>query len=201
MYKTLKINLLKAIFSFTLVLTGLNFGFSQALTYKVSADSKVQITGTSSLHDWEMDAPIQHCQIDVLSSADANSLELTGVEFQLPVDQLKSEHKKMDEVAQKALKMKDFASIRFQANGPQKININSSGIRNTIKGVLEIAGVKKEVELDVLAKNEQGLSFSFSFPIHMEDYEVDPPKLMFGAITTGSDIQANFELHFNKINQ
>lgn len=198
MYKKLKINLLKAILSFTLVLVGLNSGFSQAVTYKVFADSKVQITGTSSLHDWEMDASIQQCTLEISNTPEDHVLEILGIEFQLPVDQLKSEHKKMDDVAQKALKMNDFASIKFKSNTPQKININSSGIRNTIKGVLEIAGVKKEVELDVLAKNDQGLSFQFAFPIHMEDYEVEPPRLMFGAITTGSDIVANFELHFNK---
>lgn len=201
MYKGLKIKQLKVILSFSLLLLGLNFGFSQSTYFVASSGSKVQITGTSSMHDWEMDAPIQNCKLEVLNSSDTTVLELIGVEFQLPTDQLKSEHKKMDDIAQKALKIKDFTSIQFKSNSAQKVKINHAGIHNTIKGVLEIAGVKKEVEFDVIAKKENGLSFQFSYPIHMEDYAVEPPSLMFGAITTGSDIQANFVLHFKKLNQ
>lgn len=201
MYKKLKNNYLKTILSFALIILGLNLGYSQSVTYEVTAESNVQISGTSSMHDWKMHAPVKNCRIELNGSSAENVLELVNVEFQLLLDQLKSEHKKMDDIALKALKSKEHPTIHFQSN--THLTLTTNGTATVVKGILEIAGTKKEVELTVVAKKDvqSDLIIQFEFPIHMEDYDVEPPSLMFGAITTGSDIIASFELYFNKLNQ
>ncbi len=203
MYKELKINYLKPILSFVLVLLGLNFGFSQTVSYHVNGESKVQLSGTSSLHDWQMDASIENCKIEIINSEQKDVMELKRVEFQLPGISLKSEHKKMDEIAQKALKVKEYSLISFTTKSIQKLSVNNQEIIGSVFGDLEIAGVKKEVELKVSGRqeNDSQIIFQFKFPFNMEDFNVEPPSFMFGAVTTGSDIQTEFVLHFNKSKQ
>jgi len=203
MYKKLKYKYLKVILGFVLISFGINFGFAQSVSFDVSPESKVLITGTSSLHDWQMEAPIGNCRIEISSSTQENVLNLENVVFQLQVDKLKSEHKQMDNNAYKALKSKEYPNIKFSTNKLQVLNLSVEGTENTVKGILEIAGVKREIELKLIAesKSESDLLFHFTFPIHMEDYTVEPPSFMFGAVTTGSDMLASFELNFNKLNQ
>jgi len=197
-----KTSYLKAILCIALVSFGIVFGFSQTNTYQVSTESGVQVTGTSSMHDWKMDASIDNCSIEVSNSSNENILELVAVEFQLPSNMLKSEHKKMDALAHKALKRKEFPNILFKSNSLQSIVVNNKGIPSILTGILEIAGVKKEIELNITTELDSTLGrlFLFTVPINMEDYQVEPPSLMFGAITTGSEVLASFKMYFNKLN-
>ena len=203
MYKNQIDRYLKAALVIIIIVIGTNAAFSQINYFKTNGESNVKITGTSSLHDWQMYAPIVGCSLGIKNSSKGNSIELIDIEFQLAVDHLKSEHKKMDDIAQKALKINDFPNISFQSTTPQIILINNGDTQNKVKGTLEIAGVEKEIELIVLSakKDESGLQFKFSFPIIMEDYQVKPPSFMFGTVTTGSEIIASFDLYFNKLNQ
>lgn len=203
MVKLLKIRKIKNYFFTFVLLLGCNLSFAQVLSLQATNESNVKISGTSSLHDWLMESPVENCNIVIANWPEDNSFELKKVVFQLAVPQLKSEHKKMDNNAFKALKSKEFPNIRFESNPLQIIAVNNEGLPSVVKGTLEIAGVSKEIELSVITKinDKTGLLFQFAFPIHMEDYAVEPPSFMFGAVTTGSDVLASFELYFNKLNQ
>lgn len=200
MIKVHKINKLAKTFLIVIFFIASNLVFGQSLSYVAKSGSKVIITGTSSLHDWLMEAEVKNCEIQLIEGAESFAFELHNVEFQLPVVQLKSEHSKMDGNAQKALKFKKFPNIIFTISEVQNIVASEEGVQNPIKGVLEIAGIKKAVVLNAVVKvnADSSLEFHFTHPIHMEDYAVEPPSFMFGAVTTGSDIQAEFSLNFNK---
>lgn len=192
------------IFLFALILVvGSNSLSSQVLTFQSTERSKVIIEGTSSLHDWQMESSLDNCKLRIKDLPSDGTLELVEVEFSLPVTQLKSEHKNMDANAHKALKVKDFPNIRFEINRHQEMVIDVAGKKNEIVGILEIAGVKKEVVLEVIGRlnSASQLVFEFSTPIQMEDFNVKPPSFMFGAVTTGSSVLASFEMYFNNLNQ
>jgi len=198
MYKLLKIKLIQKgawILSFVFFL---NPAFGQVKTFQSTNQSKVVLTGTSSLHDWEMEAALEQCSLQ--AEITATSIIINQVSFKLPVQTLKSEHTKMDDNAYKALKSKKYPDIKFLTNTPQVLQLSEKEIKGTISGVLEIAGVEKPVELKLTGKQIDSSHFNiqFVFPFDMELFNVDPPSLMFGAITTGKDVKTSFDLIFNE---
>lgn len=201
MYKLLKIKLIQKgvwILSFVFFL---NPVFGQVKTFQSTNQSKVVLTGTSSLHDWEMEAAAEECRLQAEISA--TSITIDQVSFKLPIQTLKSEHAKMDGNAYKALKSKKYPDIKFITSTPQVLQLSNNEIGGTISGVLEIAGVEKPVELKLTGKQIDSSHFNiqFEFPFDMELFNVEPPSLMFGTITTGKDVKTSFELYFNELNQ
>jgi polyisoprenoid-binding protein YceI len=203
MNNNLKNKHLKLIFCFVLIVQGISFGFSQNVSFEASSESKLTITGTSSLHDWQMEAAIENCKIEIANYEEQTDLNIIDIVFQIPVVQLKSEHKKMDALAQKALKSDSFPIIRFQSDNLQPIFLGDNSTPSSVIGVLEIAGVAKEIELSVLSEKDSSsrLKFQFSVPINMVDHGVKPPSFMFGTFTTGSEVLVSFELYLNKLKQ
>lgn len=201
MKKMIKINLVKRSFLILLAFVGASLGYAQIQTYRSLEISKIVIKGTSSLHDWQMEAKSFTSQIFVLQSS-SSSLELAKINFELPVSSLKSEHSKMDANAYEALKSDRFPNILFESNENQHLTIDAGKINGIISGFIEIAGVKKEIQLQVRGIQDDSNNFSFEFDyfVHLEDFSIKPPSFMFGAVTTGSDVQVQTELYFNKLN-
>lgn len=200
MYKELKNNQVKNFIFTLLLILAVNLGFGQGLLLQSTSNSTIVLTGTSSLHDWSMKSAADQCKLQLNEWPKGNSFIINEIKFELSVKQLKSEHNKMDANAQKALKSDKYPLIRFSSNSPQNVTSTDTGKMSRVKGLLEIAGVSKEVELNVSVKNEGNafLHFHFTFDINMEEFSVKPPSFMFGAVTTGSFVKAEFELQFNK---
>lgn len=180
-----------------------NLSFGQSTKYMVEGDSHLVLSGTSNIHDWEMEANVKNCSIILGKSENPNVMEIKEVNFQLPVVDLKSEHKKMDDNAYKALNASKAPVIQFKAYPDQKIALQNGEMKGNLKGMLEIAGTQKEVNLELKGKveNLSEMAFQFKVPIVMEDYKVEPPVLMFGAISTGSKVLITFDLFFKESNQ
>jgi polyisoprenoid-binding protein YceI len=62
---------------------------------------------------------------------------------------------------------------------------------------LKIAGVEREVALDVTAlRQEAGLTVKGSIDILMTDYGIAPPKAMLGMLKTDPKVTVTFETMF-----
>ena len=200
----LNIRLIKTSTWLLSIILFINVSYSQTNFFKTTSESKVKISGTSSLHDWHMEAPIDACDLSITKITSAGILELTSISLELPVNLLKSNKKKMDKIAYKALQSEEFPVLKFKSADIQQISIGQNGVvSGKVKGVLEIAGVQKNIILPVSGKriDPSNLSFQFEFSLNMEDYKVEPPSFMFGAVTTGSEIKLDFTLKFNELNQ
>ena len=172
-------------------------GFTSVLkaqsTYKI-ADSKnnnMKLSGTSTLHDWTMNAQVFTSEAQfVLAGRQISSLK--GLSFSLAVADLKSGENGLDKNAYKALKTK---SITYKLSSA---TINNDVIKT--HGMLTIAGVTKEVIIDVHAviNADETITCTGSEKLNMTDYQVKPPKFMLGAMKTGDAVTLDFTLVYKK---
>jgi len=176
-----------------------SFGFSQS-TYKIldTKDVNIKLLGTSSLHNWEMEATSVSGKAQfVFKSGGKNELvSLNSLLFAMEVLDLESDNKGLDKNAYAALKSDEFKDIHYTLTSatvtPKKKN---EYLLKTI-GKLTIAGVTKEIKMDVLSfVNKDGtITCTGSSKLNMTDYNVEPPSFLFGAMKTGEEITLEFKV-------
>jgi polyisoprenoid-binding protein YceI len=88
------------------------------------------------------------------------------------------------------LKTDSYSNIIFKLTEFKKSQNNLFHIR----GKLIIAGVTREIKFEVKGEmlNNGDLKFTGNKSLAMSDYNVEPPTLMFGSITTGNKINISF---------
>jgi polyisoprenoid-binding protein YceI len=168
--------------------------------YKI-ADSKnnnMKLSGTSTLHDWTMNAQVFNSEAQfVLKDRQISSLK--ALTFSLTVADLKSGESGLDKNAYKALKSGDHQGITYKLSSA---TIVPEGNKFLIKthGALTIAGVTKEVTINVQAivNTDETITCTGSEKLNMTDYQVKPPKFMLGAMKTGDAIILDFTLVYKK---
>lgn len=163
--------------------------------YKIK-ESKMEIVGTSSLHDWvssvlnlsaEGDFTVNNEQIE----------NIAGLVVNIQVKDIQStKGSMMDNKTYSALKEESNPIIRFTLTEVTSSETTYFGQQISTKGNMEIAGKNRPVQLDVKAKvlPNGELSFEGSTEINMLDYDMEPPKAMLGAIKTGELVTVNFTL-------
>lgn len=167
-------------------------------SYTVSNDgSSMMIKGTSSVHNWESNVEeFSGSAIFVITDGMIESLE--SLNFSVNAQSVKSGKRIMDNKTKDALQAKDHPQITFQF-------LSMEGIENDtvrVKGTLTLAGVAKEIMLTgVYELMEDGsILVTGSQPIDMEDYGINPPTAMMGALKTGKDVDIEYRITFLKNN-
>jgi polyisoprenoid-binding protein YceI len=179
-----------------------SIGYSQS-TYNVkeTKDSDIKLLGTSSLHDWEMDARSSTGEAQFIFNENNKSdlISIKSLSFALKVVDLKSDSKGLDKNAYEALKSDTYKDIRYQLTS-STISPEKGGYLIKSNGNLTIAGVTKEITMDVHGEvNEDGtITSKGSYKLNMTDYNVKPPSFMWGAMKTGDAITLNFKVVYKK---
>lgn len=159
--------------------------------YKPLASSKMIITGTSTLHDWESEATsitgTAKIRLDNEHDIIIDDLNVT-----VPVTSIKSGKDSMDKNTYNALQYEDHPSISFSLldytlEGEDKIKAI---------GKLTIAGYTKNVEMTATYQvlNENKVKFSGELPIDMTDFKIEPPTAILGTIKTGKDVIIKYDV-------
>ncbi|MCM4172265.1 YceI family protein [Arenibacter sp. TNZ] len=166
-------------------------GYAQE-SYTLSKESILKINGSSTIHDWTVMANAMK------GSLEMNAGALQKMLFQVEVVQIKSERgAAMDKKMHAALKMEEHPEVSFKFQEIKK----DSGSQNSfqIVGVLNIAGIEKEVDI---ASEFQGVGGNYVFKgkkeIKLQDYDMVPPTAMFGQIIVGDNVTIDFNLIFTK---
>jgi len=162
-----------------------------------SENSKLLITGTSSIHDWEMEAHTFSCE----TTLKLNEEKVTGIgaiDLMVKVKDLESGKRIMDNKAHDALNEKQNPQIRFKLDSADPVTI--SGDKAKLAGTLEVAGKTREVEVtcDFSTVNNTTFSVQGEVPLKMTDFGIEPPTAMFGTVQTGDEILVNFDFKFTK---
>ena len=154
---------------------------AQTLTAK---SSKIVVNGTSSLHDWDMNANASTFNGTVSGNA------LTNVKFSMAVKSLKSSKgSMMDNKAYKALKADSNPNIVFAA---ASLPLGKSNVT----GKLTIAGVTKNISLPVnVAKNGNSYVITASESLKMSDYGMETPGFL--GVHTGDAVTVNVTITTN----
>lgn len=159
------------------------FSFGQIELKK--ENSTMMITGTSSLHDWEMEVN----EFDVtgtISDATVKNLNVT-----VTAKSMKSGKSIMDGKAYDAVKADDYASIVFSAT---QLAITGKSISG--QGSLMIGGETRPVELIATIEEMNGAEWRIvgSLPLKMKDFNIEPPTAMFGTLKTGNEVIIKYDI-------
>jgi hypothetical protein len=165
-------------------------------TYAVADNPEMKVSGTSTLHDWDMISEEATGTASLRLSA-GKVTAIQAVKVSMKVKSLKSGKGQMDKNAYKALKEKEYPEIIFTM-----LEAHQDGGNDwKVSGRLQIAGETRTVPFMVQIKPEgEGISLHGSADVKLTDFKVDPPTAVFGTIKTGDEMTININMKLNSIN-
>jgi polyisoprenoid-binding protein YceI len=179
-----------------------NFGYAQVnYEMQVSNEIAINLMGTSTLHDWEMEANLAsgEAQFIFKSGSGSELASLKSLWFALKVKDLKSDNEGLNKNAYKALNSDKYQNIRYTLIS-NTLTRKKEGYLFQSYGKLTIAGVTRDIKMDVhsIINPDGTVTCKGSYKLNMTDYNVEPPSFMFGAMTTGDALTLNFEVIYKK---
>lgn len=168
-----------------------------AQTYKVNNDqSELNVLGTSTLHDWEIEAEEVGGKA-VISTAE--KIDISSLNFNVKVEGLKSGKSGMDKNTYEALESEDHPQVKYVLKEVKSVSGSGPTYKLETSGTLTIAGHSRTISLPVTAKvSGNTVKFSGKITFKMTDYQVDPPTALMGTIKTGDEITVDFNIAYNK---
>lgn len=181
-----------------IVLLAFSTSMVYSQTYNVNNQaSKLTVSGTSSLHDWDIEAEQQKGQL-VLDLN--NNLKIQKLSIDVHAESLKSGKGGMDKNTYKALNTKAHQSILFKMIEVKDVKaIGNDHYKIDIAGNLTVAGVTKKLPITFdLQLNSNKVTLKGEKAFKMTDFGIDPPKALLGTITTGDEVTIKFNTVLNK---
>jgi polyisoprenoid-binding protein YceI len=194
---TLK-NLKLVLGSILVMLVTTQISIAQTYTLNNSA-SNMKVEGTSNVHDWEIEAKDQKGKL-VAELDNGQLVKISQLEFTVVAESLKSGKSGMDKNTYKALNTDKHKQIIYKMTKVNNIDCVTAGnCKVTTSGTLNIAGSSKPIDITFDAKvSGDRITLTGSQELKMTDFQVDPPKAMFGTITTGDKVNVKFQSTFSK---
>jgi len=197
----------KALFSILLVATVAVA--TERVRFAPTATSTVKITGTSTLHAWSVEGSTINGAIDIApeiaaNPADANSWTSEKpalVAVKIPVTDIKSDHDRMTRIMLDALKARTFPEVRYELLEATPLHSAVDAFTLKTKGRLTIAGVTRDVQMDVTATRgvDQRYVLTGETPIRMTEFGITPPVTMLGTLKTGDQVMVSFRWVVNRV--
>jgi polyisoprenoid-binding protein YceI len=168
----------------------------------VAFDSaRITISGTSNIHEYSASTSTVRMRRAQLGTAVmgpdvwTNALQSNGVEafeIAIPSASLTSPKDGLDKNMHKALKVKEHPDITFRLVRFEARNGVPGALRGI--GVLQIAGVEREVVLDIKTeRKDSALRVEGQVKLLMTDYGIKPPTAMLGMLKTDPKVTVTFE--------
>lgn len=173
---------------------------SAQVKYSAKDNMSLIVSGTSTLHDWDMKSAKGDCAVVFTTNAASVLTGISSLQFSTPAESLKSEHSAMDKNAYKALKTDKAAVISFTASSGTVSGSEAAGYQIKSTGKLTIAGTTRDEEVVALCKvnPDKSITVTGSTKISMKDFGMAPPSFMMGTIKTGNDVVLKFNLTLKK---
>lgn len=178
---------------FTTMLSFSTKGILNDTKYR-SQNLQIVINGTSTLHDWDMKSSKGTADVNFEFAGDKLT-GISGLNFNMPAESLKSEHSMMDKNAYKALKTDDNKNISFVQTSATISPIDATTYQLKLMGKLTIAGTTKVTDLVATAKynaTDKSFAVSGTKKFKMSEFGVKPPTVMMGTIKTGDPLTVTF---------
>jgi len=168
-----------------------------AQSYTTNGAAKIEVVGTSNIHDWTLTSSYGTCTSTVGTDASGIITSMTNLGFTMTVTNLKSTHgSTMDNNAYKAMAADKYPTIKFNSTS---VTVKSNGGGNysiTAPGKLSISSGSKDVTLVATGKMnaDKSISVNGSYALVTTDYNVKPISIMLGAIKTSANVTINYTL-------
>jgi len=187
------------------LLTGWILGTNLLLAQQYIMDdsqSKISLSGTSSLHDWNMRAVTFSADFDVMTNE--QDMSVSDVTVRIKTADIKSSKNIMNRKAEDALKVEEYPWIIFDMTEVNSFQTDGRKISGEIVGNLTIAGVTKQVVLPFSGyrTSDNGvLSVEGSIKLDMTDYGIVPPVALLGQVETDDDVDLDYKVTVKKVNK
>jgi len=179
---------------FFLALSILLHSSISAQIFTVSPNSKATVIGTSTLHDWESDVE----NISGSGNLEFEGTELKAIsnmEIKFLVESIESGKGKMNSITYETLKSESHPYITYKVLGLKGLK----GDMATVSGNLSIAGETRRADVTGRVIKENGtIRIIGRKKIDMTQFNIEPPKAMFGTIVVGKDIDLDFNILLQK---
>ena len=168
-------------------------GFGQTLTA-----ARITLEGTSNIHDWEMKSDKASGNASISFGANNAITALNNLNFVLPVESLKSEHKAMDKNTYKAMNSEKYPTLSYTAQTSSVKATGSNSFQIIGHGKLTINGVTKNTDItaNCVVNPDKSVTCTGSYKFKMSLFSVEPPSIMFGTITVGDDLNVKFSVTY-----
>jgi hypothetical protein len=180
-------------------------GALAAVQTPLAIDSaRITITGTSNIHAYTASTTTVRLSRALIADAPdgldmwTNALRPGGMdtfEIAIPAATLTSPKDGIDKTMHKALQVVEHPDIVFRLLRLEPRTGTTGAVRAI--GVLQIAGVEREVALDVTTeRKDSALTVRGQLPLLMTDYGIKPPTAMLGMLKTDPKVTVAFETVF-----
>ena len=162
--------------------------------------ARITIAGTSNIHAYTASTTVVRVTRASLSGAAAGPTLWEGVtrpgaieafEVAIPAGQLTSPKEGLDKNMHKALNVQEHPDITFRLTS---LEAGASAGAMKAQGVLRIAGVERNVVLDLTTeRREATFTVKGKLDLLMTDYGIKPPTAMLGMLKTDPKVTVTFE--------
>lgn len=168
--------------------------------FKSNGKSVITLNGTSTLHDWTMQARSFTTNAQFAVGANNTLDGISGLTLVLPVVNLKSEKDGLNENAWETLEYEDHKNIVYKLTSAKVTPAGGTKYQIAATGNLTIAGVTKPVSMNVTATANADGSFNAtgSLPIKLSQFNIERPSFMFGTMSVGDAMTLSYNVHFVK---
>ena len=181
---------------------------AETITYSAKTGSRLTISGTSSVHDWEVKTSLIGGKMiwDTSFPLDPSRGELPKltttpkVDVIVPVRNIESGKQRMNEVMHSAMNAQKHKFARYSLKeiklGDKKRNAGDPILFDT-KGTLNLNGKSAPVAMQISIANADGnkLKVSGKASLKMSQFGIVPPtpKIALGLIKTGDEVIVEFD--------
>jgi len=162
-------------------------------------NSKVEVTGTSNLHNWETKVTKADGELSVKVDENNNITGYNSINVNFYSNSFSSGSSGMDTKTSDALKSEKFPVINFNSQQISNVTVVNGKKQLHAKGKLTIDGISRQIDLNVL-QTEVGtgvVCFEGKQEIKMTDYGIVPPVALFGTVKAGDRVSIVFKVYFN----
>ena len=203
--------------TFSLLATGLALTLATALAAPGSADAQagnddapeirvtgdIQVDGRATVGSW--DCQVTDFDGDVTLADDFEGLEgltfdnledaVTDLRMAVSAAMACDDGGDKDEGSREALEVEDHPTVDFEMSDYRVVEVNANEAEVEVDGTMTISGDERPVTIPLTAAPEDdGLRVTGAFELDMTEYDVDPPRMMLGAIRVRSDVEISFDL-------
>lgn len=169
--------------------TGLN---AQGLFALQANEGTIKITGTSSVHDWEMDV-FEPTGSATFIAEQSKAVGIESLSLILPSTKIESGNNIMDRKTRKALNSEVHPTISFKMTSADPFTYKEGSFTGLVTGNLSINGQSKIIKVSFTGThNGEQIVVKGSHSLLLTEYDIEPPTAMMGTMKTGDQIEIIF---------